>query len=43
MLLKLYHIELPEFIVGTLGIGFIGLALHWSNRHAKELAAVMQK
>lgn len=43
MLLKLYHIELPEFIVGTLGIGFICLALHWSNRHAKELAAIAQK
>lgn len=38
MLLKLYHIHLPEFVVGTLGIGFIGLAIWWSKHKAKELA-----
>lgn len=38
MLLKLYHIILPEFIVGGLGIGFIGLAIWWSKRKSKELA-----
>ena len=38
MLLKLYHIHPPEFIVGTLGIGFIGLAIWWSKRKSKELA-----
>ncbi|HSD55885.1 MAG TPA: DUF475 domain-containing protein [Candidatus Saccharimonadales bacterium] len=38
MLLKLYHIELPEWIVGSLGIIFITAAIWWSNRHAKQLA-----
>lgn len=32
MLLKLYHIELPEWIVGSLGIGFIAVAIWWSKR-----------
>lgn len=32
MFLKLYHIELPEWIVGSLGIGLIGLAVWWSRR-----------
>jgi len=31
MLLKLYHIVLPEFIVGGLGIAFIALAIIWSK------------
>jgi hypothetical protein len=39
MLLKLYHIELPEFIVGTLGIGFIAVSIWWSNRHNKRLGS----
>lgn len=38
MLLKLYHIVLPEFIVGSLGIGFIALAIWWSKRKSKELS-----
>lgn len=38
MLLKLYHVELPEWIVGTLGIGFIAIAIWWSKRHAKSVA-----
>ena len=33
MLIKLYHVEIPEFIVGTLGIGFIALSIWWSKRH----------
>lgn len=37
MLLHLYHIELPEFITGTLGIAFIGISIWWSQRHAKHL------
>ena len=37
MLLKLYHIVLPEFIVGSLGIGFIALAIWWSKRKSKQL------
>ncbi len=37
MLLKLYHIELPEWMVGSLGIIFIAAAILWSNRHAKRL------
>ncbi|MGH7196222.1 MAG: DUF475 domain-containing protein [Candidatus Saccharimonadales bacterium] len=36
MLLKLYHIELPEWAVGSLGIGFIALAMYWSSRHAPK-------
>ena len=39
MLMKLYHIELPEWIVGSLGLGFIAVAVWWSNRHSKKLAA----
>lgn len=39
MLLKLYHIVLPEFVVGSLGIGFIALAIWWSNHKSKQLAA----
>lgn len=31
MLLKLYHIELPEVIVGTLGLLLIGMAIWWSR------------
>lgn len=38
MLLKLYHIVLPEFVVGSLGIGFIALAIWWSKRKSKQLA-----
>jgi len=37
MLLKLYHIELPEWLVGSLGLIFIAAAIWWSNRHAKQL------
>lgn len=37
MLLKLYHIILPEFIVGTLGIGFIAVAIWWSKRKSDQL------
>jgi hypothetical protein len=37
MLLKLYHIHPPEVVVGTLGIGFIALAIWWSKRKSKEL------
>jgi len=40
MLMKLYHIELPEWIVGTLGIGFISLAVWWSTKHTKQLAVL---
>lgn len=35
MLLKLYHVELPEWIIGTLGLGFICLAILWSKRFTK--------
>jgi uncharacterized protein len=38
MLLKLYHIELPEWIVGSLGIVFIVAAILWSKRHTKQVA-----
>ncbi len=36
MLLKLYHIELPEWIVGSLGLVFIAAAIWWSKRHANS-------
>jgi uncharacterized protein len=35
MLLKLYHIEPPEWLIGGLGLIFIGTAIWWSKRHAK--------
>jgi hypothetical protein len=38
MLLHLYHVEVPEFIVGTLGIVFIGVSIWWSRRKATKLA-----
>lgn len=34
MLLHLYHIVVPEYIVGTLGIVFIGISIWWSRRHS---------
>lgn len=36
MLIKLYHIEVPEVLVGTLGIGFIAVSVWWSIRHSKQ-------
>jgi len=36
MLLKLYHIESPQWLVGTLGILFIALSILWSKRHKKN-------
>lgn len=35
MFLKLYHIELPEWIVGGLGIALIALAVWWSKESKK--------
>lgn len=37
MLLKLYHIELSEWFVGSLGLTFIAVAIWWSKRHTKAL------
>jgi len=37
MLLKLYHVELPEWFVGSLGLVFIGAAIWWSKRHPQAL------
>ena len=37
MLLKLYHVELPEWFVGSLGLIFIGAAIWWSKQHAAQL------
>ena len=39
MLLKLYHIELPEWMVGSLGLVFIGAAIWRSKRHAIQSTA----
>ncbi len=36
MMLELYHVEIPEWIVGSLGIVFITAAIWWSVRHAKN-------
>jgi len=38
MLLKLYHVEPPEWFVGSLGLVFIGAAIWWSKRHEKQQA-----
>jgi hypothetical protein len=38
MLLHLYHVELPEFITGTLGIAFIAVSVWWSIRHNRQHA-----
>lgn len=35
MLLHLYHITLPEWFVGSLGLIVIGLAIWWSIRHKR--------
>ncbi len=35
MLLKLYHIELPEWLIGGLGLICIGAAIWWSKHHVK--------
>lgn len=43
MLLKLYHVELPEWFVGSLGIIFIATAIGWSLRHRKQLEALDAK
>jgi hypothetical protein len=37
MLLKLYHVELPEWLVGSLGLIFIAAAIWWSKRHGSKL------
>lgn len=37
MLLKLYHVHPPEVVIGSLGIGFIALAIWWSKRKSKQL------
>ncbi len=35
MLLKLYHVEPPEWIIGGLGLLFIGAAIWWSKHHVE--------
>lgn len=35
MILKLYHIELPEWFVGSLGLVFIAAAIWWSKTHPR--------
>lgn len=35
MMLELYHVEIPEWIVGSLGIVFITAAIWWSIRHQR--------
>jgi hypothetical protein len=37
MLLKLYHVELPEWIIGSLGIIFISLSIWHSMQHERSL------
>jgi hypothetical protein len=40
MLVKLYHIELPEWLVGGLGLVLIAASIWWSKRHAPQLEAL---
>lgn len=40
MLLRLYHVELPEWFVGSLGLVFISAAVWWSVYHDKHRAAL---
>lgn len=37
MLLKLYHVELPEWVVGSLGLVFIAAAVGWSKYKSTSL------
>lgn len=39
MLAKLYHVELPEWMVGLTGIGVIALSILWSRREKKRQLA----
>jgi hypothetical protein len=39
MLLHLYHIVLPEWFVGSLGLVTIALAVLWSVKHKNAEAA----
>ena len=39
MLLKLYNVELPEWLVGSLGLVFITAAILWSRRYTKKLSS----
>lgn len=41
MFMKLYGVELPEWLVGSLGLVFIGLAIVWSKRANNRQAAVI--
>lgn len=43
MILKVYHIELPEVLVGSLGLIFIGLSVWWSIRENKKNDEVQQE
>jgi hypothetical protein len=36
MLLKLYHVHPPEWLIGGLGLGVIGLAIWWSKHQQKQ-------
>jgi hypothetical protein len=40
MLLRLYHVELPEWVVGGLGLVFITAAILWSRHYTQKLAAL---
>lgn len=37
MLLKLYHVELPDWLTGSLGLLFITAAILWSKRYTRQL------
>lgn len=43
MVLKVYHIELPEAVTGSLGLVFIGLSVWWSIRETKKNGGVQQE
>ena len=43
MFIKVYHIELPEVLTGSLGLVFIGLSVWWSIRENKKNGANQQE
>lgn len=43
MFMKLYHIELPEWLVGSLGLVFIGTAIAWSKRQTKRQQVLVRE
>lgn len=43
MLLKIYHVVLPEWLVGSLGLFSIGLAVVWSTRTNRKKGVIIHE